>query len=58
MARTCICGSGKPRFEIVDARGIFCTYACDDCEARKRAAYRADVLSNPQYEADEPIEED
>lgn len=56
--RTCSCGSGKPRAELYDARGIFCTFYCDDCENEKRARYRPDVLSNPAYWADEAIEED
>ena len=56
--RTCTCGSGKPRAELHDARGIFCCFYCDDCENEKRQRYRPDVLSNPDYWADEPIEED
>lgn len=39
MTRTCNCGSGLPRFEIVDAAGIFCAFACDACEDEKRAEF-------------------
>lgn len=56
--KPCPCGSGLPRFEIVDARGIFCTFACDKCEAAKRAKYRPAIFSDPQYAADEPIDPD
>lgn len=34
---TCTCGSGLGRYELVDARGIFCTYVCEKCERGRRA---------------------
>lgn len=46
------------RFAIHDARGIFCCYACTRCAREKRSRYRVDVLDDPNYEADEPIEGD
>jgi hypothetical protein len=52
----CSCGSGRPRRALHDARGIFCTYVCDRCEAARRREFRADVMSDPNYPADEPIE--
>lgn len=52
----CICGSGLPRTEHKDARGIFLFFACAHCEDIKRSGIRPEVLSNPAYEADEPIE--
>jgi hypothetical protein len=39
-----------------DARGIPLCRVCQRCEAEKLKAYRPDVLDNPNYEADEPIE--
>ena len=54
----CICGSGKDRSPQHDARGIFLTYTCDDCHNEKMRRYRPDVLRNPVYETDEPIDED
>lgn len=54
--RTCPCGSGKPRWPQHDARGIFLCYTCDDCHDEKMRRYRREVLRDPQYEADEPIE--
>lgn len=56
--RTCPCGSGQPREELYDARGIFCTFYCEDCEAKKRAGYRADVLEDRNYWHDEPLDDD
>ena len=56
--RPCRCGSGLQRFELVDARGIFCTYVCDQCEAEKRREFRADIFTDADYECDEPVEAD
>ena len=41
-----------------DARGIFLTYVCGECRASKMNGYRPDVLTDPNYPADEPIEEE
>ena len=54
--RLCNCDSGLERDAEYDARGIFLTYACDRCRARKLRGYRADVLEDPNYWHDEPIE--
>jgi hypothetical protein len=43
---------------LYDARGIECGYACNKCRKEKMSRYRADVFSNPDYECDEPIDED
>jgi hypothetical protein len=55
---TCSCGSGKPKSAQYDARGIFLTYTCEDCHDRKMAGYRPDVLTDPAYWTDEPIDDD
>lgn len=55
--KICNCGSNKPRRALTDARGIFCTYVCDNCEQEKQSHYRPDVFSDANYWADEPIEE-
>ena len=48
----CRCGSGKPRFELLDAAGIFCGFVCDDCEATQRRKFRPEVFeSGTQYAA-------
>ena len=54
----CPCGSGKEASAEFDARGIFLTYACPDCREEKLSKYRPDVLTDPNYWADEDIDED
>ena len=54
--RECNCGSGKIQEPAYDARGIFLTNVCPKCRSKKLSKYRQDVLENPSYEADEPIE--
>jgi len=41
---------------LYDARGIFCCYVCDQCEATKRSRYRADIFTDANYWADEDID--
>jgi len=41
---------------VYDARGIYLTKVCDKCEKEKLSKYRKEVLDNPSYEADEPID--
>lgn len=53
MSKPCNCGSGKPRYELVDAAGIFCTFVCEKCEAEKRKKYNPKIFSD-WYDADEP----
>ena len=40
-----------------DARGIPLARVCPKCRQAKLAPYRKDVLRDPHYWADEPIEE-
>jgi hypothetical protein len=54
----CHCGSGQYAPAHYDARGIFLTYACSQCEQEKLSGFRPDVLSDSNYWHDEPIEED
>jgi len=56
--RKCSCGSGKSSSWQHDARGIPLCRTCEDCHQTKIATYRPDVLTNPNYAADEPIEEE
>jgi hypothetical protein len=46
------------RRELIDARGIFCTFVCDKCEALKRTRFRPEIFSDPNYEHSEPIDDD
>jgi hypothetical protein len=57
-SRPCPCGSGKESYWQHDARGIPLCRTCNECHQRKMAGYRRDVLRNPNYHADEPIEEE
>jgi hypothetical protein len=41
-----------------DARGIPLARVCAKCRAAKLSGYRPEVLTNPNYEADEAIEPD
>ena len=52
----CSCGSRLEAPQHLDARGIFLTYACEQCWPEKRRQFRPEVLEDPNYEADEPIE--
>src|SRR5215467_7414449 len=56
--RTCSCGSGEVAFWVSDARGIPLVKVCHECRDEKLSHYRPDVLSDPSYPTDEPIEED
>lgn len=51
----CHCGSGKTRRGLVDARGIFVAYVCDACEETKRARYRPEIFTDPDYWHDEEL---
>lgn len=52
----CGCGSGLCHEELYDARGIYCCRMCPKCEGLRRSQYRAQVLTDSNYEADEAIE--
>lgn len=54
----CSCHSKKPSRELFDARGIYISRVCDDCETRIRRRYRAEIFTDPNYYAEEPIDED
>ena len=56
--RLCSCGSGEEPEEVYDARGIFIANVCSKCRKDRLKGYRLDVLNDPNYECDEPIEED
>jgi hypothetical protein len=52
----CPCGSGQEADAEFDARGIFLAYVCPKCRKEKLSRYRSDVLTDPGYYCDEPIE--
>jgi hypothetical protein len=57
-ARFCPCGSGLDGHWQNDARGIPLCRTCPKCHKVKMSKYRPDVLNDPNYWTDEPIEED
>ena len=56
--RKCPCGSGRNSWWENDARGIPLARVCPKCRAKKLAKFRPEVLTDSQYETDEPIEGD
>ena len=56
--KQCSCGSGEYQEAEYDARGLFLTYACSKCRKERLSKFRPDVLTDPNYWTDEPIEED
>lgn len=44
--------------ELYDARGIYCGSACEKCMPELEKQFRPDVLSDPNYECGEQIDED
>lgn len=56
QTRPCPCGSGKGSWWESDARGIPLCRVCEKCRVVRLASYRTDVLSDANYQADEPIE--
>jgi hypothetical protein len=49
--KLCNCGSNKPRYELKDAAGIFCTYVCEDCEEKKKKNYNPAIFESSRYAA-------
>jgi hypothetical protein len=58
MGGPCWCGSGLPQRELFDARRIYCGRVCDKCEDGVKAKYRPEIFTDPNYETDEPIEDE
>jgi hypothetical protein len=56
--RPCPCGSGSPSRWHYDARGIELFRGCWRCAPDKLKRYRPEVLTDPDYITNEPIEED
>lgn len=54
--RICTCGSGEYSYWESDARGIPLARVCDKCKAERLKGYRPEVLTDSNYECDEPIE--
>ena len=54
--RLCMCGNKLERCVKHDARGIPLGYGCSKCWPKKLKSFRPEVLTNSNYDADEPIE--
>jgi hypothetical protein len=57
--RACTCGSGSGllSFWRYDARGIELCRTCDKCHDKQMAKYRPEVLTDPDYWHEEPIDD-
>jgi hypothetical protein len=53
--KLCPCGSGHTRRDLIDRHGVFCTFVCDRCEARKRADFNPAIFDGP-YPTDDDID--
>jgi hypothetical protein len=49
--KLCTCGSRRPRYPLVDAAGIFCTYVCEKCEYWARMQYNPSIFGPSVYAA-------
>jgi hypothetical protein len=56
--RPCPCGSGLESTWNYDARGIPLCRSCVKCHDVAMSKYRPDVLTDPSYWHDEPIDEE
>lgn len=52
----CNCGSGLESTWKNDARGIPLARVCPQCRDEKLSKFRLDVLTDPEYDHDEPID--
>ena len=52
-----MCNSGLYHEPIYDARGIYVASVCTKC-MDTLSKYRPEIFTDPNYAADEPIEED
>lgn len=43
---------------LYDARGIYVSRVCEDCEEEVKSQYRPEIFADSSYETDEPIDED
>jgi len=57
VCHRCPCGSGLESEWQCDARGIELCRTCPQSHQEAMSRYRLDVLTHPNYEADEPCEQ-
>lgn len=51
--KICTCGSGKERYELLDASAVFVCFVCQDCEKEKKAQYDPRIFEQ-SYDPDQP----
>lgn len=56
--KDCPCGSGEMSRDMYDARGLYLARVCGVCIEQRMSAFRPEVLTDRNYDHDEPIEED
>ena len=56
--KPCPCGASNQSLEVFDARGIYIGRFCTSCKEDSLRQFRSEVLTNSNYDHDEPIEED
>lgn len=56
--KPCPCGSGNDSWFAVDARGIELCRVCTKCIKERLKGYRPEILTDPQYECTEAIDDD
>ena len=39
FSKPCTCGSMKPRWELINAHGLFVCHVCEDCEHERKRTY-------------------
>jgi len=53
----CLCGSGKRRFALYDAAGIFCTFVCYSCVDEKTKQYKPAIFKKGTLYSQNGLEE-
>ena len=56
IIKYCPCGSGKNSWWESDARGIPLARVCVDCKKTKLSKFKPSVLTDSQYQTDEPVD--
>jgi hypothetical protein len=47
--KLCTCGSGRTRYALLDANGIFCTYVCAKCERKRAREFNPLIFSDAGF---------
>lgn len=55
---TCQCGSGEPSWWQLDAKGIPLVRVCNKCKERRLKQYRPEVIYDPNYSHEEPMDDE